>query len=87
MEVSAMKRGKKSSNSVDPSAQGFVKSTYLIPKGMKENLRLVSFVKKIDEADIVREAIGEKLKALGFEKPTESPDLKELLGKYYKLKD
>ena len=82
-----MKRGRKSSGNEGSSTQGFVKSTYLIPKGMKENLRLVSFVKNMDEADIVREAIGEKLKALGFEKPTESLDLKELLGKYYKLKD
>src|SRR5215211_8411887 len=56
-----------------------VKSTYLLDRGMKQNLAIAALVTGQDQSDIVRAAIARSLTDLGIDKPSQPLNLQELL--------
>jgi hypothetical protein len=74
-----MKRGRKPANGSE-SAVGTldrgrsVKSTYVLPSVLKQNLAFFALEQEIDQSDVVRAALAEYLHRHGYE-PTTLPKI------------
>ncbi len=73
-----MKRGRKPSNENGGGVAGsngnghLVKSTYLMPSLLKQNLAYLALELQVDQSDIVREAVSEHLRGHRYD-PTKPP--------------
>lgn len=70
-----MKRGPKPSGEAKGAAEQeeLVKSTYKLPKTLKQNLQVVAMMEGKDQADLVREALDDFLRIKKDVDPTRSP--------------
>jgi hypothetical protein len=67
-----MKRGKKMSEEEPVATRDYVKSTYLLPLTLKENLKYIALARGIEQSDLVREILTNLIRDSGLD-PAKSP--------------